>query len=64
MDFEKGDVVSLRSGGPQMTVRKLGREAFGHQSIWCVWFDKAKKLDAAFDAKSLEKLSKASAATM
>jgi uncharacterized protein YodC (DUF2158 family) len=64
MDLEKGDVVSLRSGGPQMTVRKIGHEAFGHQSIRCVWFDKAKKLEAAFDAKSLEKLPKAFAASV
>jgi uncharacterized protein YodC (DUF2158 family) len=64
MDFERGDVVNLRSGGPQMTVRKVGHEAFGYRSISCVWFDKAKKFDAAFDAKSLEKLSNASAATV
>ena len=47
-----------------MTVRKIGKEAFGHQSIWCVWFDKAKKLEAPFDTKSLEKLSKGFAASV
>jgi uncharacterized protein YodC (DUF2158 family) len=64
MDFEKGDVVILRSGGPQMTVRKVHRETFGHRSVGCVWFDRAKKLEAAFDVKSLEKCSKVSLASI
>jgi uncharacterized protein YodC (DUF2158 family) len=55
MDFEKGDVVTLRSGGPAMTVRKVGMENLGSRPIWCVWMTKGKKLDAAFDAQALEK---------
>jgi uncharacterized protein YodC (DUF2158 family) len=53
MDVKKGDVVSLRSGGPEMTVRKVDKEAFGKQTIWCVWFDKTKKVEATFDIEVL-----------
>lgn len=55
MDFETGDVVRLLSGGPWMTVVGRAKPALlGRQSIRCVWFDRAKKLDALFDVKSLE----------
>ena len=55
MDVKKGDLVTLRSGGPEMTVRKIGKEAFGQRTIWCVWFDKAKKVEASFDVEVLKK---------
>jgi uncharacterized protein YodC (DUF2158 family) len=55
VDFQIGDVVILRSGGPAMTVRKIGNEAFGRRSIWCIWFDKTTKAQAAFDIEVLQK---------
>jgi uncharacterized protein YodC (DUF2158 family) len=57
VDFVRGDVAVLRSGGPEMTVRKVGKAAFGRQTIWCVWFDKARKVDASFDVEVLQKRS-------
>jgi uncharacterized protein YodC (DUF2158 family) len=57
MEFARGDLAVLRSGGPEMTVRKVGKAAFGQQTIWCVWFDKARKVDASFDVEVLQKRS-------
>jgi hypothetical protein len=31
------------------------KEAFGKQTIWCVWFDKTKKVEATFDIEVLQK---------
>ncbi|MEL7231703.1 MAG: DUF2158 domain-containing protein [Pseudomonadota bacterium] len=33
--FEKGDIVQLKSGGPQMTVK-----AVNEQMVFCIWFEK------------------------
>ncbi|HEY0313831.1 MAG TPA: DUF2158 domain-containing protein [Allosphingosinicella sp.] len=42
MDFEKGDLVRLKSGGPVMTVENVGElHLSGEESVWCVWFEKA-----------------------
>lgn len=35
MQFQTGDVVQLKSGGPKMTVSTLK-----DGEVWCVWFDK------------------------
>ena len=41
MEFEKGDLVRLRSGGPLMTVEDIGEKHMtGDQAVWCVWFEK------------------------
>jgi hypothetical protein len=37
-----------------MVVQKVGKEAFGRKAIFCVWIDKAKKAEAAFDAEVLK----------
>jgi len=63
MDFQKGDVVTLRSGGPEMTVRKVGKASFGERTISCVWFAKGKKADAAFDIEVLKRASTSSRVT-
>jgi uncharacterized protein YodC (DUF2158 family) len=63
MDFEKGEVVILRSGSAPMTIRKVAKKAFGLQPIQCVWMFKGKKLDAAFDAEVLERFSKTTPAS-
>jgi uncharacterized protein YodC (DUF2158 family) len=42
-EFNKGDVVVLKSGGPQMTVHNLGSYAHSggpEDGALCVWFDK------------------------
>ena len=43
--MKTGDVVQLKSGGPKMTVSKLGefRSKPGRQTALCTWFDKDEK---------------------
>lgn len=41
MEFAAGDVVRLRSGGPLMTVEKVGKLAFTEdEAVWCAWFER------------------------
>ena len=35
MSFEAGDIVELKSGGPQMTVASMK-----HDRAFCVWFNR------------------------
>ena len=48
MSFESGDIVKLKSGGPEMTVQGVG------QMVTCQWFA-GKKLEVGrFNPNSLE----------
>ena len=49
--FRPGEVVRLKSGGPQMTVR--GEAAVG--GLICTWMHKAVLKEAVFDPAQLEK---------
>lgn len=59
--FEKGDVVVLKSGGPKMTVTEMGDYSpmGSKDGIKCVWFEKIKGVqqqqEAVFDAAVLKK---------
>jgi uncharacterized protein YodC (DUF2158 family) len=37
--FNVGDVVKLRSGGPDMTVENAGADEMNRPTVWCAWFD-------------------------
>lgn len=40
-EFKPGDLVRVKSGGPAMTVEKLGKTAMLQEdAVWCVWFEK------------------------
>ncbi|ARP68127.1 MULTISPECIES: YodC family protein [Mesorhizobium] len=40
-EFAAGDVVQLKSGGPQMTVEQVGKTSMTDEDgVWCVWFEK------------------------
>ena len=56
-EFEAGDVVQLKSGGPKMTVNTIGK--FGMDSTRdeakCVWFEGAKRMEALFELPTLMK---------
>jgi uncharacterized protein YodC (DUF2158 family) len=39
MNFEIGQVVTLQSDAPQMTVEGFGDLVNGSQMVKCVWFD-------------------------
>jgi uncharacterized protein YodC (DUF2158 family) len=41
MEFKPSDLVRLKSGGPLMTVEKVGQTAMTQEeAVWCVWFEK------------------------
>jgi uncharacterized protein YodC (DUF2158 family) len=53
-DFKPGDVVRIKSGGPKMTVAQIGQRAStGDDSVWCVWFEGAKKCGDVFPPDAL-----------
>ena len=37
--FQVGDVVKLKSGGPNMTVLRIDPDENGGQLTMCIWFD-------------------------
>jgi len=51
-NFQKGDVVQLKSGGPTMSVHTVG----GDGGIFCQWFDKDGVLkNGSFQSEQLKK---------
>jgi uncharacterized protein YodC (DUF2158 family) len=41
VEFEPGDIVQLKSGGPPMTVERIGtEEKNGEETVSCTWFEK------------------------
>jgi uncharacterized protein YodC (DUF2158 family) len=53
-EIKAGDVVSLKSGGPDMTVTSVG-DNYGTQSAWCAWFVGAKEASGVFPLVALQK---------
>jgi uncharacterized protein YodC (DUF2158 family) len=49
--FKVGDVVTLRSGGPKMTVHEVNPR--GRPRIACVWFEAGYKRADEFPADTL-----------
>lgn len=59
VEFKPGDLVCLKSGGPNMTVEQVDKLAMtGEPAVWCVWFDKTKKYSDTFSPAALEKTTK------
>jgi uncharacterized protein YodC (DUF2158 family) len=57
-EFQKGDLVILKSGGPVMTVQSVSdysMSAGPEHGVECVWFDKTKRFVEVFDAATLER---------
>lgn len=54
-----GDVVELKSGGPQMTIENIGKYGMAatHDQAKCVWFDGKKRVSELFELASLKKVS-------
>lgn len=42
-EFKPGDVVRLKSGGPNMTVTSVGEDFGGTMSVFVTWFDDKQK---------------------
>jgi uncharacterized protein YodC (DUF2158 family) len=60
MEFEAGDIVQLKSGGPVMTVEQTGEHwSITGTGVWCVWFERVGNKQVAsretFAATALEK---------
>jgi len=59
--FQKGDVVRLKSGGPWMIITALGDYSGWTTSpahtASCLWFEGEKKQETVFDIALLEKAS-------
>ena len=55
--IQKGDVVRLKSGGPDMTVTEIN-DYEGKKTAECVWFDKTKQCSGRFDLDALRKPTK------
>ncbi len=53
--FNAGDVVMLKSGGPKMTIIRIGDFARQGHAALCFWFDGNRKEQAFFTIESLER---------
>jgi uncharacterized protein YodC (DUF2158 family) len=51
-NFNAGDVVCLKSGGPDMTVERIETNS-GNSSVVCVWFVEQNLYRASFPVSSL-----------
>lgn len=52
--LKRGAVVELRSGGPVMTIEKIGmRYGSPDRYAWCQWFDQMRLRDGVFALHSL-----------
>jgi uncharacterized protein YodC (DUF2158 family) len=54
MDFKPGDLVKLKSGGPQMTVEKIGH-VNREEAVFCTWFEKTELKRSQFAPAALNK---------
>ena len=58
--FKVGDVVQLKSGGPQMTVKNYGQYGYNvEEECLCVWFEKDTVKEAVFAEALLKKANEA-----
>jgi uncharacterized protein YodC (DUF2158 family) len=58
-DIAKGDVVTLKSGGPKMSVEDTGdylMSAGTENGAKCSWFDGGKPMEKVFDIAVLTKV--------
>jgi uncharacterized protein YodC (DUF2158 family) len=53
-EIKEGEVVVLKSGGPNMTVTAVG-DNYGVLTAWCAWFDGKKPCNEIFPVTSLQK---------
>jgi uncharacterized protein YodC (DUF2158 family) len=52
-EFKAGDIVGLKSGGPNMTIEHIGKYAT-KDGAKCVWFDGKKRCEEIFELATLE----------
>lgn len=52
--FKVGDVIALKSGGPDMTVTEVGLDG-GVPTVWCKWFVANKQERGYFPNDAVER---------
>jgi uncharacterized protein YodC (DUF2158 family) len=54
-EFKAGDVVQLKSGGPEMTIEGIGLYGMGatHEVAKCVWVEGKNRKEAVFEVVTL-----------
>ena len=57
--WQEGDVVRLKSGGPIMVLDCVIHYSDDSTSVYCVWFDNNKKQECDFPPNGLEKCTEA-----
>ncbi len=55
--IKKGDVVCLKSGGPEMTVEKIEQKTEG-EAAHCSWFSRNTRQTEYFDIETLKLVGK------
>ena len=55
-ELKQGDVVQLKSGGPRMTIKGIGKYGLASQTnrALCEWFDGKKRTEDTFELFVLE----------
>ena len=53
-EFQLGDLVQLKSGGPAMTITEI-RDDVGDDVVWCKWFANNKTESDSFPPLALKK---------
>ena len=53
--WKEGDVVRLKSGGPQMVVDRVKYFSDDSASVYCTWFDGSRKEESDFPPAALER---------
>lgn len=55
-NFQRGDIVRLKSGGPEMTVTDIGKyDYIDEDRAKCQWFDGNNLKEKVFDFYAIEK---------
>jgi uncharacterized protein YodC (DUF2158 family) len=56
MEIKIGDVVILKSGGPEMTVTAVGQLAGSPDQAKCIWFANGEAKESIFSQGALKKI--------
>ncbi|MGC2248361.1 MAG: DUF2158 domain-containing protein [Terriglobales bacterium] len=52
--YNAGDVVQLKSGGPKMTVERYTTGTGNQPMVFCIWFAGTEKKGASFSEDALQ----------
>jgi uncharacterized protein YodC (DUF2158 family) len=53
--FKIGDVVQSKSGGPRMTVTRVGKDVQGVPTVWTMWFEGKQQLKGRFPIETVQR---------